>query len=62
MAVGVENLGLADKAKIAFLFIYDRQIPSTCILEYLHDLAHRHGVGEDGLRRVHELFDRETVI
>ena len=62
VAVGVEDLGLADKAKIVFLLIYDGQVPCTCILKYLHDLTHRHGVGEDGLRGVHELLHSKAIV
>ena len=62
MAIGVEYLGFRNKSKVFFLFVYDGQVPGSCILKHLHDFAHWHGVGDDGLRGVHELLHRETII
>ena len=62
VAIGVEYLGLGDKAQIVFLFVHDGQIPCAGVFEDLHDLLHRHIVGEDSLRRVHQLPHRETFV
>ena len=62
MSVGVEDFGLADKAEVLLLLVHHGQVPCTCVLEDLHDLTHRHGVGENGLGRVHELLDGEAII
>jgi hypothetical protein len=44
MTIGIEDLGLGDKTKIVFLFVHNRQVPSSGIFKDLHYLAHRHGI------------------
>ena len=62
MAIRVEYLGFRNESEVFFLFVHNGQVPCSGILKNFHHFAHRHGVGDDGLRGVHELLDGETVV